>query len=96
MTSASLFSATDVVTGSSTACLDLLQDPQASLAQGYCLGASPRVKTKGQTRDQPSVVFISANNSATDLSVDPLSSSPWLVGRVNNRCWMLQEDAEFK
>lgn len=69
MTSASLFSATDVVTGSSTACLNLLQDPQASLAQGYCLGASPRVKTKGQTRDQPRVVVISANNSDGHRSV---------------------------
>jgi len=65
-------------------------------AQGHCLAASPAVRAEGQTRDQPSLGFISANNSGGRRLVCTLSSCPVLVGRVSNRCWMLQDDAEFK
>lgn len=56
------------------------------------------MRTEGQTKDQPSLVFISADNSGGHRLVrGPSSSScPRLVGTVNNRCWTLQEDAEFK
>lgn len=37
--------------------------PGAARALGHCLAASPGVRTEGQTRDQPSLVAFSANNS---------------------------------